>query len=120
MLDPQTAQQAVETAKGAGGAWSWPAVIVLLISSVGLWIDKVGTVIRARQARRKFELTATAMPQTQAPAAGNGKPNSLCLKHVEDIAGLKENWKQFETFRKENREDHQKIFDAINGRGPTA
>ena len=71
-------------------------IAIVVISNVGIWIDKIKA------------------------GRGNGKVDKeqkeLCLDHQKRIGGLEAEHRNFETFRKENREDHRKIFDEIHKR----
>lgn len=58
--------------------------------------------------------------QAQNGGGGNGKSNGLCRQHSENIVELRtklENYESnFETMRRENRDDHQKLFDELRSR----
>ena len=71
---------------------TFAGIAVLAISNIGIWIDKL-------------------------KSRGNGKADkTLCLDHQKRIGGLEAEHRNFENFRKENRQDHQKIFDEIHKR----
>ena len=63
--------------------------------------------------------------QTQNGGGGNGKGNGApklpCHEHGESIVELRTKLKGYESnleiMRRENREDHQKLFDELRSRG---
>lgn len=99
MFDLQTA---AEGAKTGIGIWLDAGIVTLIVTNVGL-IGK--ELIRNRK-------------KNGTPKPGDG---ASCKDHAEKLAKLGtrvEGWeKQMDEWRKENREDHQRIFDKLDGVG---
>lgn len=84
---------------------TWIGIAALTVSNIGIWIDKIAGA-RKRNGR-------------------NGPNNKLCEDHTANIddhgkaiRGLETNQKntddKIDLWRKENREDHQLIFEKLD------
>jgi hypothetical protein len=135
MLPPEALEIARQVAQEAPRSTNYTplALLFLIVSQLGVWLDKLLTYARARADRKQAEADeavatlATARASTLAPAApagrpGNGSsaeahrefilPHSLALeRHSGDIATLKA---AAEKLERDNREDHGKIFTKLD------
>lgn len=73
---------------------TWIGIAALAVSNMGMWIDKFMT------HRRN----------------GNGKAKPPCPEHHGRLVKLETEIKGIEVLRRENREDHQRIFDSLEER----
>jgi hypothetical protein len=119
---PVLEQAAQEAAKQGGQG---PATVIglglLIVSNVGIWLDKLVQMSKNRTARKEAEAReaeAKVLAGKSSPVANstNGHaqyvlPHSIMLeRHDGEIKALRESSAKFE---RENREDHGKMFTQI-------
>jgi uncharacterized coiled-coil protein SlyX len=111
IIDPQTVQQAQEGSR-----------IVLDGAMIGLIVTNLGILGKAWLDRKKLKkYNGDGIGQTVA-IAGKAlvETNKAVAEHETRITVLEKNVEslnhQFETYHKENREDHNQIYIAISGR----
>lgn len=120
----ETAQAAVDAAKQSGvGTETLIGLAILIVSNIGLWLDKFVQMSRNRAEREQAEADeaeAKAAAAVAKPANGNGAaihekyvlPHSLELqRHDGELKAIVERFNQFE---KRNVADHDKIFDKLD------
>jgi len=116
----EAGQAAVEAAKQGGqGTATIIGLVILIVSNVGIWLDKFVQMSRNKAARQEAE--AREAEAKAAAAAGkpgtNGHaqyilPHSLTLeRHEGEIKALRDSSSKLE---RENREDHGKIFTKLD------
>lgn len=125
----EAAQVAAEVAKQGGGASPMTVIGLgfLVVSNIGLWLDRVVQISRARADREQAEAAeaeakALVAANASKPAVNgnNGAalhekyvlPHSLMLQdHANEIKAMVG---RFDKFEKRNEEDHGKLFGKLD------
>lgn len=119
MIGPEAAQAAGEAVRHGGqGSMTWIGLGILIVSNLGIWLDKLVQMSRNRAAKEEAEAReAEAKAKTLGGKGNNGHaqyvvPHSNMLeRHETEIRTLMGTTAKFE---RENREDHQKIFGKLD------
>ena len=117
--------QSVPSNSNSTQQWTLYAVIALAIGNVTQWLNQIIQAAKERRAAEEAEAEEAQAKAEEAKAkaaqAASLDPSQLGMLHAHEtklgqhdieIAALKDSYRKYE---KENREDHGKIFDKLEG-----